>query len=269
MWLLVLTGGINSILFPISFLLVMHATIYWRTKGAFLTSISISFGYIVIFIQERIVSEQQWFSFVMNLIFIWIVGLFGSLIVLRERKHFRQKEIFHELVVTDYLTGLNNHRHFQEHMRHLTDKEIPFVLIMGDIDHFKEINDGYGHLIGDDVLRSLGKLFTEIVTKYEGHAFRYGGEEFTFLIPVIPELDIVTFFDELYQRMNEKSFTCDKWTVTMSFGVATYMAGQTSNQILSVVDELLYEAKGNGKNCACFETGVCYQNKKKETMVAN
>lgn len=242
MWLLVLTGGVESMLFPISYLLVMHATIYWRTKGAFLSSFFMSAGYAVFLFQDENVTGKLLAVFLMNLVFIWIIGLFGSLIVLRERKHFKMKEIYHELVVTDYLTGLYNHRHFQEHLSHLVQEAVPISLIMGDIDNFKPINDQYGHLVGDDVLRSLGKVFDETAEKFNGVAFRYGGEEFAFLIPFSSESRAVEFIEELYRLMNDMWFTNERWTTTMSFGAANLKDGQKKEELLAIADELLYKA---------------------------
>ncbi|SFA73181.1 Diguanylate cyclase, GGDEF domain [Bacillus sp. cl95] len=266
-WLLVLSGGVTSMLFPIGILIVMHATIYWQTKGAFTASFFSSVGYLIIFLQEPSPPQKLWFILGMNLIFIWVVGLFGSLIVLRERKHFKMKEIYHELVVTDYLTGLYNHRHFQEHLRHLTDRKTPYLLIMGDIDHFKSINDQYGHLVGDEVLRSIGKIFSKIAADFEGQAFRYGGEELAFLLPASAETKLSMFLETVFHELNLAYFTTEKWTITMSFGVALWREEYSSNEIISIADDLLYKAKSNGKNRACLESGFCYRNEEKNSAI--
>ncbi|MDP4170522.1 MAG: GGDEF domain-containing protein [Bacillota bacterium] len=262
MWLLLLTGGIQSTLYPISFLLVMHATIYWRTRGAFLASFFTSLGYSLIFLKENNVTEKLWIVFLMNIVFIWVIGLFGSLIVLRERKHIKMNEIYHELLVTDYLTGLYNHRHFQEHLRKLTTDDTPFYFVMGDIDSFKQINDKYGHLVGDEVLRVLGKVFCELSDHYNGLAFRYGGEEFAFLIPSTTEQTAHDFIRDIYKYMNDKLFTVEKWTATMSFGVALFKPGQTADELLSAADSLLYKAKANGKMRTYFEDGTLLINER-------
>jgi len=261
MWLIVLTHGVESILFPVSFLLVMHATIYWKTKGSFISSAFATLGYAVIFFFEQQHTEDMWVIFLMNITFIWIIGLFGAMIVLRERKHIKMKEIYHELVVTDYLTGLYNHRHFQEQLRMLSDKESSFFLIMGDIDNFKPINDQYGHLVGDEVLRCLGKIFNDTADKYGGLAFRYGGEEFAFLIPYSPQVDIHAFVTEIYQHINERPFTEKGWTSTISFGVSIFNGSKTTDILLASADSLLYKAKNEGKNRACFEDGFTLENK--------
>lgn len=258
-WLLVLTKGVMSPFFPISYLLVMHATIYWRTKGAILSSASLTLGYTVIYLAQAHFDFYTSFVFIINLIFIWIVGVFGSLIVIRERKHFKQKEIFHELMFTDYLTGLYNHRHFQEQLRMLTETKEDFMLVMGDIDHFKQVNDQFGHLTGDEILRKIGGVFQGLAERHEAQAFRYGGEEFAFLLPSMDEMEQITFFQDLYASLAAEEFSEDCKTVTMSFGIASSKEEEMPDKLLGCTDQLLYSAKAAGKNQAKFESGFTYR----------
>jgi diguanylate cyclase len=258
MWLLALTNGVMSPLFPIAYLVVMHATIYWRTKGAILSSISLTAGYSTIFAIQAQYDFNTAFVFILNLAFIWIIGVFGSLIVIRERKHLKQKEIFHELMFTDYLTGLYNHRHFQEQLRVLTSGKQDFLLVMGDIDHFKQINDQFGHLAGDEILKKIGIIFQELATEYDAQAFRYGGEEFAFLLPAIEETSQIRFFDDLYKRLSAGKFSEECESVTMSFGIASSKGAALPDKLLGYTDQLLYSAKANGKNQAKFESGYTY-----------
>ncbi|MBT2690789.1 diguanylate cyclase [Bacillus sp. ISL-47] len=259
-WLIILSGGAFSPLLPISFLIVMHATIYWRTKGAILSSISLTAGYTAVMLSGSPATDYSILVFLLNIMFIWIIGLFGSLIILRERQHRRQKEIYHELLVRDYLTDLYNHRYFQEQMKKLSQTERPFFIIMGDIDHFKPINDEYGHLTGDEVLKELGGIFTEAANKYGGQAFRYGGEEFAFLMPDWDESKVEPFLNSIYKSLNEKQFTAANIPITMSFGVSHHAAGRKINESLEVADQLLYQAKNSGKNQVHFECGKCMKN---------
>lgn len=258
-WLLALTGGVESYLFPISYLLVMHSTIYWKTKGAFISSLFVSIGYLAIFmVIDNGVNHI--FLFLMNFFFTWIIGLFGSLIVLRERKHMKQKEIYQELLVQDYLTGLYNHRHFQENLVYLSSIRKEYALVMGDIDYFKRINDTYGHLVGDEVLKKLGSTIQSLVEKYDGHAFRYGGEEFAIILEQTSENQIQLFLDDLYRNLSETTYTEDHWSITMSFGIALSTSYPTHSDLLARADGLLYAAKAKGKNCACLESGTVYLN---------
>ncbi|WP_170169082.1 GGDEF domain-containing protein [Mesobacillus subterraneus] len=258
MWLLALTDGVMSPLFPIAYLVVMHATIYWRTKGAILSSVSLTIGYTTIFGLQAQFDFHTTFVFIINLLFIWIIGVFGSLIVIRERKHLRQKEIFHELMFTDYLTGLYNHRHFQEQLRLMTSSKQSFLLVMGDIDHFKQINDQFGHLAGDEILRRIGGIFQELADEYDAQAFRYGGEEFAFLLPTMDEIRQIAFFDDLYARLDAERYTDEDIRITMSFGIAASRGKALPDKLLGFTDQLLYSAKAGGKNQAKFETGYTY-----------
>lgn len=258
MWLLALTNGVMSPLFPIAYLVVMHATIYWRTKGAILSSISLTFGYSTIFAIQAQFDFNTAFILILNLVFIWIIGVFGSLIVIRERKHLKQKEIFHELMFTDYLTGLYNHRHFQEQLRVLASARQNFLLVMGDIDRFKQINDQFGHLAGDEILKKIGTVFHELAAEYDAQAFRYGGEEFAFLLPDIEETKQIRFFDDLYERLSAEKFNGQCENVTMSFGIASSKGSVLPDKLLGYTDQLLYSAKANGKNQVKFESGYTY-----------
>ncbi|MEH7882703.1 GGDEF domain-containing protein [Bacillus sp. JJ1609] len=172
--------------------------------------------------------------------------------------HLRQKEIFHELMFTDYLTGLYNHRHFQEQLRLLTSSRQKFMLVMGDIDHFKQVNDQYGHLTGDEILKRIGELFEGIAEKHDAQAFRYGGEEFAFLLPELSETQRISFFDDIYSTLDTTNFSDECISVTMSFGIASSKDQELPDKLLGYADQLLYSAKAAGKNQVKFETGYTY-----------
>jgi diguanylate cyclase len=257
-WLLILTNGVMSPLFPIAYLLVMHATIYWRTKGAIISSAALTIGYGIIYLAQGHFEFYTSFVFILNIFFIWVVGVFGSLIVIRERKHLKQKEIFHELMFTDYLTGLYNHRHFQEQLRLLNTAKQRFMLVMGDIDYFKQINDQFGHLTGDEILKRIGSLFHELAEKHEAQAFRYGGEEFAFLLPEMGEEQQILFFEDIYGKLASVKVSEECRSITMSFGIASSNQGDLPDKLLGYTDQLLYCAKAAGRNQAKFETGFTY-----------
>jgi diguanylate cyclase len=254
-WLLALTGEVLSPIFPVAFLIIMHATIYWRTKGAVFSSIGVTIGYSVMFLFGEKWTFETIYVFTINCFFVWIIGLLGSMIVLRERLHMKQKELFKELMITDYLTGLFNHRSFQEQIRLLASDSKSFTLIIGDIDYFKYVNDTYGHMAGDLVLKEIGNDFSELADKYQGMAFRYGGEEFAFLLRDSSNTQIEAFMYDLYDKLRERSFTEDRIKITMSFGVATSSQFASIDQLVIYVDQLLYKAKASGRNQATIYTG--------------
>ncbi|RSK26163.1 GGDEF domain-containing protein [Bacillus sp. HMF5848] len=251
-WLLLLTGGVHSPLFPISFLFVMHATIYWKLYGAIFSVLVTLVGYtVILFIQGGNVLVDS-FNFAINSMFLLIVGVFGALLAYRERSHFHDKLVYRDLMLQDFLTGLQNHRSFQEQLKTKLKNKNSFTLILGDIDFFKEFNDKYGHITGDEVLCRVAAVLSAKAEEEKGVAFRYGGEEFAVLLP--KQSDPIIYIESVYKGLYE---TCDdeRFRVTMSFGVVTKQAMDDGEDMLDRVDKLLYEAKRTGRNKALFADG--------------
>ena len=154
-------------------------------------------------------------------------------------------------MITDSLTGVGNRRYFDETINTLAKKadqsEVIFSLVIIDLDHFKQVNDLYGHPVGDEVLRKFGEIIKE--EKREGdYVFRYGGEEFALLFDTIKAEDTVHAVDRIREKFNDTIFTSNEETfqVTFSAGSATYK-GNTAN-LISAADQALYEAKRSGRN---------------------
>ncbi|MBF0316924.1 MAG: diguanylate cyclase [Nitrospirae bacterium] len=155
--------------------------------------------------------------------------------------------------ITDGLTGLYNKRYFNKILStHITDGRrygYPVSLIFFDIDHFKAVNDKYGHLSGDCVLKDLAKLVSCQIRDQDVSA-RWGGEEFVILMPHI-NLDVAVKIAQRLRMSIEGQTICDM-QITSSFGVATYTDGETEEDFLNRADALLYEAKRSGRNTVCF-----------------
>ncbi|PID15946.1 MULTISPECIES: diguanylate cyclase [unclassified Sporosarcina] len=154
-------------------------------------------------------------------------------------------------MITDSLTGVGNRRYFDETINTLAKKadqsEAAFSLVIIDLDHFKQVNDLYGHPAGDEVLRMFGKIIKE--EKREGdYVCRYGGEEFALLFCNSKAEDTVHAVERIRAKFNNTIFTSGDETfhVTFSAGSATY-EGNTANMI-SAADQALYEAKRSGRN---------------------
>ena len=160
------------------------------------------------------------------------------------------------MVRTDILTGLANR------MEMLSQLEIEqkrserhnktFSLILGDLDHFKQINDTYGHLAGDRVLRQVAAQFRNNL-RTEDVCARWGGEEFMILLPETPLEQAVTVAEKLAAAVREKDINWDQQsiTVTISFGVGEFQAGNgtsTIDEFIQLVDNALYAAKHRGRN---------------------
>lgn len=159
---------------------------------------------------------------------------------------------------TDELTGVPNRRGFNTIIKKLSEtaqeENTPFALILIDIDFFKSINDKFGHLIGDSVLRYLAKQL-DSETKGKDSIARIGGEEFVILLPQTEYQNALKLADTLRQKV--ASFTLkvkgqDKpLKLTISAGVATYQIGEDIEKLIERADKALYQAKKSGRNKVC------------------
>lgn len=157
---------------------------------------------------------------------------------------------------TDALTGLFNRRALDNDLKHFVDANLPFSLIMIDLDHFKNINDTYGHRIGDMVLKAAAKVLEDRTNGGTGRAYRYGGEELVVILRDKPLYIARKFADVCrtdIEKISVKSRTQNKnktllSIVTASFGVASYEKGDTVYKIVDKADMQLYQAKKLGRN---------------------
>lgn len=156
----------------------------------------------------------------------------------------------------DELTGLYNRRfydqkilaEFRRSRRNLT----PLSLVVIDIDHFKQVNDNYGHSAGDTCLVTLGKLIKQVVRRSSDIGCRYGGEEFCLILPETDSEGAVAFAQELRELVQSSSFSFDSTSInlTISCGVCTYQQQKdaTPVDIFDGADKALYQAKADGRN---------------------
>lgn len=166
----------------------------------------------------------------------------------------RLQAALEELAVRDGLTGLYNRRYLDETLEREVSRArrdgSPLSLIMIDIDHFKRVNDVYGHQAGDLVLRALGRLLADEV-RAQDLPCRYGGEEFLVLLPGMP-LDAASARAEEWRREVEDisvRFGSFDLRVTASFGVAAYPDhAKTPDELIRCADRALYAAKEAGRN---------------------
>lgn len=150
--------------------------------------------------------------------------------------------------------------------RAVLDRELPqqlqlaqhargdLALLLIDLDHFKRINDQYGHSVGDQVLRGFAHMLKSVFNNHK-LIFRYGGEEFALLLPAMSASDATQVAERL--RQETQSMTVDNQdghtvTVTTSVGVALAKPGDTAMSLLQRADEALYQAKQSGRNRVCL-----------------
>lgn len=156
----------------------------------------------------------------------------------------------------DALTGLYNRRHFREvfeqMLRQTSERRQPLGLMLIDLDYFKRINDTYGHLAGDDCLRSLSKTITMTLTGYNAIVARFGGEEFVTIVPNVTAEKLALIAEELRSRIEKENIHIGTQTITItaSLGIITITGDQhlSPDQAIHQADEALYLSKNKGRN---------------------
>lgn len=159
----------------------------------------------------------------------------------------------HEKARQDALTGLANRTAWDERLRieheRLQRTDESLLLAVVDIDHFKRINDGYGHLAGDKVLKILATNLHKGIRKTDFIA-RFGGEEFVILLPNTPLASGVELLNKLREKISRFPFHFkgEPVQITFSAGVGRLLADEPASQAFSRIDDALYRAKQNGRN---------------------
>src|SRR6266545_3986327 len=152
-------------------------------------------------------------------------------------------------------TDLANRRHFEEALAAEISRAERFggalALVLADLDDFKQVNDRYGHQAGDDVLRAFADVLRDTVRDIDVAA-RYGGEEFAVLLPQTDLEGAERLAERLREAMEARRLTLHpgaNFSVTSSFGVASFPEAPTPAALFAAADEALYRAKSAGKNC--------------------
>lgn len=158
-----------------------------------------------------------------------------------------------QAALTDALTSAPNKRALDQALsqacsvaeRHHED----YTLILCDIDHFKLVNDNYGHVIGDHLLKATAREI-ELAVRNSDQFYRFGGEEFAILLPHTSENDAEVVAERIRQRVAALKINCGETdvTVTISAGVATRLRTESPEQWLARADEALYRSKSKGRN---------------------
>jgi diguanylate cyclase (GGDEF)-like protein len=178
------------------------------------------------------------------------VKAYQTIMKIRDKEK-RYLEELENLSVTDQLTGLHNRRYFDEHFTLEQMKVVrygnPLCLMMIDIDHFKNVNDKYGHQVGDTVLKEFANLLQKRVRSSDILS-RWGGEEFIILLPATDMKSCEVIAEDLRIAVQEFNFTSIK-NLTTSIGISQVNA-KDSNQRKAIhnADTALYQAKENGRN---------------------
>lgn len=176
---------------------------------------------------------------------------------MREQLKARQSHL-HEMSITDGLTGLKNRKYFDEVLEAETNKAVrgnyPLALIMVDIDHFKAVNDDYGHMVGDECLRFVAAKLKEFAKRASDIAARYGGEEFAIILPDSSVEACFEIAEQLRKSVQDSDIQVGEilMKLTVSCGVASMVPRSLKEMpdLLRTADEALYDAKRSGRNCS-------------------
>ena len=163
-----------------------------------------------------------------------------------------------ELSVIDDLSGLYNRRNFQDILaktarsyirRRTAGVTTTFCLALMDVDHFKTINDTYGHVVGDAVIRYVADVITATVRPSD-HAFRYGGDEFAVIFPDMTLEEARSECERLREEIESQPFVRDglRITLTMSIGISEFEFERDTKDLIHRADCKLYLSKRNGRN---------------------
>jgi diguanylate cyclase (GGDEF)-like protein len=197
---------------------------------------------------EDLARKQRWRIQLIGFGLIAIVLVILSLLVAhttRDRRHYRT------LSRRDSLSGLRNHTAFfeaaGEALKHCQRKRKPATLVLGDIDHFKQINDTCGHLVGDEIIRRVASRLQEAFGRH-GITGRIGGEEFAVLLPGKNEHQALKLVEKMRHALQKARQTDPEQPVTISFGIAQSREAWPMERLRQAADDALYAAKHAGRD---------------------
>lgn len=164
-----------------------------------------------------------------------------------------------EQVITDPLTELFNVRYFRSaldtELERTVRTTIPTSLMMVDLDHFKQVNDVWGHEVGNQVLKLTARLIKQVTRQLDIQC-RYGGEEFVVILPSTTLLLASQVAERLRQKIAESEIFTEEqsFKVTASIGLSVRLAHEkgTASDLIKAADDCLYQAKSAGRNQVCF-----------------
>ncbi|GBF22952.1 two-component system, chemotaxis family, response regulator WspR [Candidatus Gastranaerophilus sp. (ex Termes propinquus)] len=226
-----------------------------RSKSVFFTIVqffAIVFGYILLSLL-LMHFFHLWIGIVLPLTLILV--MFVGCYIAKYFFVYRDYEHTYKLATTDGLTDMYNHRYFQEQMIILTNNakryQVPYSLILIDIDFFKKFNDTHGHQSGDAVLRQVALTIKKSIRTTD-IACRYGGEEMAVILPNTDKEEATIAAKKIWQAVEQGKFelaTGEMTNVTISVGVASMpQDGNSPTELIEYADKCLYKAKGQGRN---------------------
>lgn len=205
----------------------------------------------ILAITPALINKIEMITLITIVMTLAVNNIFVYLFATRMHKHAQELSF---LVRRDPLTGAGNRRALDEKMEELialnkrTNQHASLIIL--DIDHFKNVNDIYGHLIGDHVLFKLTGLIKSRIRATDG-LYRYGGEEFVVVLVGARLSEAKGIAEELRLSIESNKLIDDKKVVTISQGVAEFIEGESAASCLDRCDQALYQAKESGRNKVC------------------
>lgn len=248
--------------FPI-YMIEIYLIIFWTFNISGLklkqSSLSVFFLSMITFIYYYFILPLPKELFIMHT--FWMLstisfGFVGAFLLDRLSKiNFINYEKLQNLAVTDNLTGLYNRTKLDEVLNYELDRSkrfnYCFSFLLIDIDHFKIVNDTYGHQVGDDFLIEFTTLINNN-SRSTDYFFRWGGEEFVVICPEVDKENILIHAEKLRQKIESHKFQ-SIGNKTVSIGVTLSRSDDSIDSLVKRADEALYKAKNSGRNKIVFE----------------
>lgn len=167
--------------------------------------------------------------------------------------------ILKELTTIDAVTGIRNRQYFEEvfdqEWRRALRQNYDLSMMVVDIDHFKKVNDTYGHMAGDECLAGVARCIDNMFNRPSDVVARYGGEEFVVILPYVGRTNALQLGEVIRKEIESTSFPADGHSlgVTVSVGIASMVPsdGDHPRKLIGLADEALYKAKSEGRNRVC------------------
>lgn len=251
-------GAVNILVTFLIGVLVLnkHRLSFKRWMVALLLSVLTA---ILVF--QAILHGDKWRSIGLFVIVFMVGGVIIYYMVNYLKRSEESIKIIREAAIRDHLTNLYNPRAFdrlmEQSIAHSKQQDQPLTVLLLDIDHFKKVNDTYGHSAGDAVLVQLADILRDTFRSGD-HIARKGGEEFAVIIEGCDQEDITVMAERFRKNVENHCFRIPdgkRLRISVSAGTATYPA-IPENQLIDQADEALYRAKNSGRNRVCQAVAI-------------
>ncbi|NOU53002.1 GGDEF domain-containing protein [Pseudoalteromonas sp. JBTF-M23] len=245
--------GFQFYLWAASCLLLLDTQLKLKQAVVWCAAIIVIFALTYTWFEEPLTYiDYQMFAPYLHLLNVIVCGIpmIYTIGLIREITINQQRDL-ETLAAHDSLTHLFNRRYahglIQQAYKSCINQQQPICVVMADIDHFKQVNDLYGHELGDEVIERVAQCLSQQLNNAD-IAVRWGGEEFLLVLPNCSQADAQKHLEQLRQSIEAMTFGKGALQVTMSFGLATWQAHCDFEEVLKQADVALYKSKHKGRN---------------------